>query len=240
MPNPFFQFKQFTVKHDRCAMKVTTDACAFGAWCADVLQRERTTGKRILDIGGGTGLLSLMVAQKTEAIMEAVEIDSEAATQARENFSNSPFAERLTVREADFLQLPPDLKYDIIISNPPFYENELASEKASRNIAHHGHALTVAHLLSHLKSRLQPHGEFFLLLPYKRKQEIEHLLAAKGLYCKEQLWLRQTPAHSPFRLLLRGSPEPAVTFVSELVVADGNRAYTPEFTELLKDYYLRM
>jgi tRNA1Val (adenine37-N6)-methyltransferase len=136
--NSYFQFKQFTVHQGDCAMKVTTDACIQGAWTP--VQKDEV---RILDIGAGTGLLSLMLAQKApNAIVDAVELNEQAATQAGQNFAGSPWADRLNVICSDIQGYRATHKYDLIISNPPFFNNSLKGPEASRNNARHTTALT--------------------------------------------------------------------------------------------------
>src|SRR5689334_19640143 len=137
MPNPYFRFKQFTVFHDRCAMKVTTDACLFGAWCAQEIQCLQPVPRHLLDIGTGTGLLCLLIEQKNELPIEAVEIDPDAAQQARENVAASPWKHKIQIHHADILSCHPEQEFDCIVSNPPFYENELASQQDQKNLAHH-------------------------------------------------------------------------------------------------------
>ncbi|MBL7730209.1 MAG: methyltransferase, partial [Chitinophagaceae bacterium] len=139
MSNTCFKFKQFLINQDRCAMKVTTDACLFGAWVAE---RLRNAEGNCLDIGTGTGLLSLMLAQKAAGIFTvAVEIDADCAEQARENIEASPWKQQVVVKEADILQYTPANQYDFIISNPPFYQDDLKSPDTRKNVAHHDHGL---------------------------------------------------------------------------------------------------
>ena len=129
MPNPYFQFKQFIIYHDRCAMKVTTDSCLFGSWCADEIKNDNNKDeiKKILDIGAGSGLLSLMIAQRNDCFIDAIEIDEAAAKQAKENVAASPWKDRIEVHQINALHHSYQQLYDVIVSNPPFYENELES-----------------------------------------------------------------------------------------------------------------
>src|SRR5882724_8546870 len=123
MANTYFQFKQFTIHQDRCAMKVTTDACLFGAWATVGIRKLAPEAKTILDIGSGTGLLSLMIAQQCDVLIDAVEIDKAAAAQAKENSTASPWKEKIMVIEGDirYMARYPINRYDIVICNPPFY-----------------------------------------------------------------------------------------------------------------------
>ena len=137
MANQYFQFKQFTVQQDACAMKVTTDACLFGAWVANRINGLDLKGKHFLDIGTGTGLLSLMVAQQTDASIDAVEIETAAANQAQENFEQSPWNNKLFLHNSSIQTFIPQHKYDFIFTNPPFFFNDLKSKNHARNIALH-------------------------------------------------------------------------------------------------------
>jgi tRNA1Val (adenine37-N6)-methyltransferase len=239
MPNSYFQFKQFTVFHDRSAMKVTTDACLFGAWCAYEIQNVKFKKGNFLDIGTGTGLLSLMVAQKSNAIIDAVEIDTDAAEQAAENIGSSPWKENINVIKQDIVSFNPQKKYDCIISNPPFYENELASQKQEKNLAHHSSHLSLSQLLNTIKNLLNDDGAFFLLLPYKRIIEIEKLLNQHKLFIRKKLIVQQSTLHQPFRVMLMGIKEDlGQASVSTISIWNENRQYTQQFISLLKDYYL--
>jgi tRNA1Val (adenine37-N6)-methyltransferase len=237
MPNPYFQFKQFTVFHDQCAMKVTTDACLFGAWCADDVQQLTVDGQRLLDIGAGTGLLSLMMAQKNSGIIDAVEIDIAAAQQAQQNVKDSPFANLITVVNEDILNWKKEA-YDVIISNPPFYEKEIPSTQTGKNIAHHSEGLVLESLFKIIQEKLTAVGSFYLLLPYKRKATIDKLLLTNKLHLEKEVIVHSSAAHLPFRLLLKGSKRPSACTSEILNIYDENKQYTPAFTSLLKDYYL--
>ncbi|HET6994392.1 MAG TPA: methyltransferase [Chitinophagaceae bacterium] len=238
MANSYFQFKQFTIHQDHCAMKVTTDACLFGAWAAEEVQRQLPDVKRVLDIGTGTGLLSLMLAQKTNVPVDAVEIDPDAFEQAKENISASPWRDKVTVYEADAAQFEFASKYDIIISNPPFYENELKSGDAKKNLAHH-EGLSLQQLLKLITENLSPGGSFFLLLPYKRDEEAEKMINAGGLSIIQKIFVRQSVRHDSFRIMIKGGHGgDNKKSTTEISIWDEQHQYTPEFLALLRDYYL--
>ena len=220
-------------------MKVTTDGCLFGAWVAHTLQKEKETFSTALDIGAGTGLLSLMAAQKNEIEIDAVEIDSGAAAQVRQNFELSPWAQRLHVIEGDINTVTLRKEYDCIFSNPPFYENELASPDAKRNLAHHSGQLTLEQLFSVIQQKLSADGTYFLLLPYKRKSEIERFLGNAGLYVYTMVEVHPSVIHAPFRLLLKGSKKETLQKEKEtFYIKDEAGQYTTAFVQLLKDYFL--
>ena len=167
MANTFFRFKQFLVHHDRCAMKVTTDGCLFGAGCAEEMERTGGKGQHALDIGTGTGLLSLMVAQKNNIAIDAVEIDAAATEQATENVGGSPWKNQIAVVHTDVVQWPHTDQFDFIFANPPFYENDLPSGKSRKNVAHHDAGLTFVQLFVQLKKLLKDDGVFFPALVRK-------------------------------------------------------------------------
>lgn len=220
-------------------MKVTTDACLFGAWVATEVHKLTSSQVHLLDIGTGTGLLSLMMAQKTEGQIEAVEIDAAAAEQASENVAASPWSKRIQVLQQDVLQWQTARQYDCIFSNPPFYQNEIKSAKDQKNIAHHDEGLTLAELLPFIKNHLTEEGRFFLLLPAKREKEAEALLKSNGLFLQQKVSVQQTLKHQPFRLMIQGRRK-KVAAVTEQAIHIKNEAdaYTPEFISLLQDYYL--
>jgi tRNA1Val (adenine37-N6)-methyltransferase len=237
MPNPFFKFKQFTIHHDKCAMKVTTDACLFGAWVASEMKNEGLKIKNVLDVGTGAGLLSLMVVQKNDVAIDAVEIDANAAQQAIDNVNSSPWKEQIKIINTDINDFG-KVGYDIIISNPPFYENELASHNAEKNIAHHSQQLTLQNLLQIINEKMIDEGKCFLLLPYKRKAEIVILLQKHNLFVKKSAIVKQSVLHQPFRWMIQITKVQQKFSDQELSIWNENQQYTQKFTDLLQDYYL--
>jgi tRNA1Val (adenine37-N6)-methyltransferase len=241
MGNPYFRFKQFTIFHDRSAMKVTTDACLFGAWIAETLSTRPTTNnnKQFLDIGCGTGLLSLMVAQKIPAVIDAIEIEPAAAGQARENIAASLWKDQVKVVEADVLLWQASRKYDCIFSNPPFYENDLRTGKTENDMAHHSAKLKLQPLLSYINQHLADDGTFFLLLPAKRGREIILLLQEERLLVQQKVLVQQTLEHPPFRVMIQGCRiKTGQCRKYNISVKNGSGEYTAAFVALLKDYYL--
>lgn len=248
LSNSFFRFKQFIIHQDKCAMKVTTDACLFGAWVAEkvssresVVSSQITKPRNILDIGAGTGLLSFMIAQKCDAAIDAIELDEEASLQAIENEELCSFRNRIKIINADVRDYNFEKKYDIIISNPPFYENELKSFSVKKNTAHHGSNLSLQELLLIIKANLSPQGRFFLLLPFKRDEEIRKLIRSNDLKLQELVLVKQSVKHDYFRIMLMGSmhdDESVETAFDEISIWDEHQQYTEVFAELLKDYYL--
>lgn len=227
-------------------MKVTTDSCLFGAWVADLLTDQKDRVKQILDIGAGTGLLSLMLAQKMpNSTIEAIEAEEQSARQAIENIGLSPWPNSVTVRHTDIRKYTSRNKFDVIISNPPFYENELKGNNPAKNLAHHDNGLQLKELPDIFKELLHKDGNFFLLLPYKRKDEINKLLIQHNLIINNITLVKQSEKHSYFRIMVCGSmraidESPGIheTISKEMYIRNNTDSYTPEFTRLLKDYYL--
>ena len=240
MANSYFKFKQFTVNQQNCAMKVCTDACLFGAWVA---QNKQLKVDKILDIGTGTGLLSLMLVQKNPAtVIDAIEIDEAAAMQAAANFQASPWNERLHIFNTSiqlFNQSPNQL-YNFIICNPPFFENDLKSENVKRNFALHSTTLSLEGLLTAIDLHLKADGGFAVLLPFHRTKYFETLAASKGFYCAEKVLVKQTPEHNYFRGMLHFVRTKILTVEKEIIIKDRGNEYTPEFVKMLKEYYLNL
>jgi len=222
-------------------MKVTTDACLFGAWVANEDKSKNNDVKSVLDIGAGTGALSLMYAQKNPlANIDAIEIEGGAYTQAKENIAASPFAERITIVHDDVKKLTSSKKYDSIISNPPFYEREIRSNDQKKNVAHHNSGLLFEELLGVIMDNLLPLGNFYLLLPFKRNEEIKKILLKQDLFVSKIVFVKQSTKHSYIRMMIAGTPEKnrVETTIEEISICDDQQQYKEEFTELLKDYYL--
>ena len=225
-------------------MKVTTDACLFGAWVAEKIGSQESGITSLLDIGTGTGLLSLMLAQKNERLLiDAIEIDKEAAMQAAENVKESSWKNRVQVISDDVNTFQNNRSYDLIISNPPFYENELKSPDSQKNLAHHGEELKLAQLIAIIKNKLAADGQFFLLFPVKRDTEIKELLLKNELMLTDITFVRQSVNHDFFRVMIAGrlnTTEAAPAMINEIAIKEDDQNYTADFTRLLKEYYLHL
>ncbi len=235
MPNSFFSFKQFTIHQHNCAMKVTTDSCLFGAW-ASLL----SNGHKALDIGAGTGLLAVMYAQKNPlAVMDAVEIDADAATQAADNVAGSPWPSAIKIIHQNIIDFKPANLYDAIISNPPFYKQQLQSSDVKKNAAHHSSHLSLQDLFQNVARLLNNKGQFYVLLPWYRTDEALAIAAAFSLFPANITGVKQTPKHPYFRsMLLFTRLQKNHIQEQEIIIETEKGKYSEVFTALLKDYYL--
>ncbi|MEO8109079.1 MAG: methyltransferase [Ginsengibacter sp.] len=217
-------------------MKVCTDSCLFGAWVANKIQSQSPAN--ILDIGTGTGLLSLMIEQKYNSIIDAIDIDNNAVMQATENFQASPWSQYLHCYHEDVLNLTSATKYEFIISNPPFFENDLLPQTEGKKNSKHANKLNLQALIIATDTLLKNPGCFGILLPYSRVEYFEEEVKKYSLFVNEKLYIRQSAKHGFFRaiLLLERKQQPVKQ--AELSIRNDNNEYTPEFIALLKDYYL--
>jgi tRNA1Val (adenine37-N6)-methyltransferase len=235
MSNDYFQFKQFTVFHDKCSMKVNTDGVLLGAWAdADNISRA-------LDVGTGSGLIALMIAQRSEALIDAVEIDPPAALQASENSSRSPWKDRIHVQTGPFQEFAAlcGKKYDLIVSNPPFFRNALKPGDKRRSKARHDLSLTHEELLKDASSLLNPQGKFCVILPYQEKDSFTELAFIYRLQCHRITAVTATPGAVFSRILMSFRPFSAGTpDRTDLTIHKADGSYSKIYRELTKDFYL--
>jgi tRNA1Val (adenine37-N6)-methyltransferase len=215
-------------------MKVCTDSCILGAWTAKRLHEA----KRILDIGTGTGLLPIMLAQNSNATIGCIELDHDSFKQAEENIQQSPWSERIYIIEGDARHYSFQTKYDFIIANPPFYESDLRSPEQKKNKARHEETLTLDELISVISSCLLNDGSFSILLPFHRSDYFEKLASLNGFFLREKLTVRQTPGHPAFRsIALYGTKKPEEVILNELIIKNEEGKNSSAFAELMNDYY---
>ncbi|HSQ44529.1 MAG TPA: methyltransferase [Ginsengibacter sp.] len=238
MANQYFQFKKFIVQQDKCSLKVCTDSCLFGAWIADEIQQKKINPETVLDIGTGTGLLALMLAQKTNVRIDAVEIDEAAFNQAEENIIESPWAGQIRLFHSNIKNFNAGFKYDLIISNPPFYENDLKSQDEGKNVSRHGVMLSLEELIIASKNLLSEDGMLAVLLPWHRSMIFEEIASQHSFFIKEKIKVKQTASHNYFRSMLLLTSNRAKKTEMEIVIKNNENEYSDEFKLLLKDYYL--
>lgn len=218
-------------------MKVCTDACILGAY-ADVSNAEK-----ILDIGTGTGLLSMMLAQRSKATIDAVEIDDDAYRQAQGNIAESPFFDKINLYHQSIqtfgLQHQGDFAYDLIISNPPFYQNSLQSPDVQTNKALHAATLTFDELIEVVINLLSPSGKFIVLLPPFEADQLTRVAQKKGLYLWDKLQIQHNPQKTVFRHILSFGIMPVSEYTEDILVIHekNSNAYSDKFRQLLSDYY---
>ncbi len=235
-----FQFKQFSVRQNRCAMKVGTDGILLGAWCSPC---DNRTAARILDIGTGTGLIALMLAQRNpNALIDAIEVDHAACEQATENFAASRWSERLRAISGCVKDLCTDLKYDLIVSNPPWFRDSLKSPSDARNTARHDDTLNATELLVAVDRLLTADGRFSTVLPGVSCLEFRANATRFRLHCVRNCQVQPKVDKLPARCLLEFSRTPPICEVvpETLIVETGTRHdYTTDFRNLTRDFYLR-
>ena len=236
MPNSFFRFKQFVVWQDRCAMKVGTDSVLLGAWAKG--------GSRILDIGTGTGVIAIMMAQRcAHARVIAVDIDPEACAQAQDNVMASPFAQQIDVRCLPVQQLAADVdchaSFDAIVSNPPFFDNALKAMGETRIIARHTDTLPFDQLFSAARKLLAPKGTFSTIIPFDYKTKFEAEAALAGFCVSRECAIRTTPRKPPRRYLLSFQVErPEEVTVEEHVLETQPGVRSQWYADITQDFYL--
>jgi len=241
LKNSYFQFKQFTIQQDACAMKVCTDACLFGAWLAEK-KHLFNNDSQCLDIGTGTGLLALMIAQKNTTNIDAVEIDVAAATQAQQNIQDAAFNKKIQVFNQpiqNFLSQNASKKYDFIFSNPPFYEADLPTNNNKKNVAMHSTALGLKSLIELIAEALLPNGKTALLLPAHRENKVLQYCLTNNLFPTEICYVQQTEKHTAFRIMLLIS-KVKTTEARNFVTIKINNQYSSAFASLLQHYYLHL
>ena len=235
MANDYFRFKHFTIWQQHCAMKVGTDGVLLGAWADG--------GKRILDIGTGTGLIALMMAQRfPSAEVTAVEIDRQAALQARENVSASPFANRVNVVHDDILRFSDacgDNHFDAIVCNPPFFINSLKNPDSKRALARHNDNLSFCQLFSVCRKLLIPKGCFSLVAPLEVKQEIDSEAVMAGFFQLQCVLIKTTPNKLPKRCLMKFSKQSLERLSQqEVILQEVSGERSEWYQSLTDDFYL--
>lgn len=235
-PKPF-QFKRFSIAQDRCTHKVGTDGVLLGAWV-----NVTSTDRHILDIGTGSGLISLMLAQRSKAgtRIDAVDINEVDIQQAKENVSRSPWPEKVVLNNTAIQDFFPQTRYDLIVTNPPFFERSLTPPDKMRTLARHTHTLSFQELLSNASRLLGDRGRFAVILPHAEGSRFVDLARAAQLHILRRTHFRSRAEKPVERLLVEFSREKQLPDESELILyADGN-AWSEDYQKLTRDFYLKI
>ncbi len=241
MPNPYFRFRHFTIYQQDVAMKVSTDACLFGALVARDLHMLLPQGAddvRVLDIGSGTGLLTLMVAQQHGFNFEAIEIEPAAFRQGKANMEASPWAKKIRCHHQDLRSFQPDHPFRIMVCNPPFFSRQLNAPDARRNMARHDATLGLDALLDFAGRYLDEDGLLFLLMPAAREAEVRLEAGKRGLSLRKQISISHSPAHPVTRNCWIWSKRNCSETFEQLNIYEDDGQPSVAFSGLLHEYYL--
>lgn len=242
-----FKFKQFTIHQDRTAMKVGTDGVLLGAWAP-----ISSNAQRLLDIGTGTGLIALMLAQRLTTnssllTISAIDIDQSSIEQATENIKNSPFAQHITTYHTSLQDYNPQEKYDAIVCNPPFFVTSLKCPDAGRTQARHTDSLSFEDLLFHSARLLNDGGSLSVILPVTEGNQLIALAPQYSFTLTQLVHVLPTPTSQPKRLLLQFVKQNSQLNHSSLLISHSSltieitrHQYTPEYIALTRNFYLKM
>ncbi len=234
MADSIFHFKQFLIHQDKCAMKVGTDSVLLGSWV------DASNTNSILDIGTGTGLIAIMLAQKSGAFIEAIDLDESACIQAGENGKRSPWANRIQFYHMSLQDFKNSAgkKYDLIVSNPPYFVDASKAPEEARNKARHTDNLSFKELIDGVKDLLKQDGRFCMILPNKEGCDFKELAQEQGLYCNEQVKIKTKKEKPEKRLLMQFEFVQKPMQESELIIQIDDSTYTPSYIEFTKEYYV--
>jgi tRNA1Val (adenine37-N6)-methyltransferase len=231
-----FTFKQFFVAHDRCAMKVGTDGVLLGAWV------PVDNANKVLDIGCGSGLIAMMIAQRSasDVLIDGVELEPAAAQQANSNVELSPWAARIHIYEQDVHQFAENHahQYDLIVSNPPYFAPAVACRNEARDTARYTGSLTHLALLNCAENLITDDGMFCVVLPHELGVALVRLAGQQGWFIRGQVDVRDRPGKPLHRMLLKLSRQPGDTTHQKLDLRRSEEVYSPEFCQLISEFYL--
>jgi tRNA1Val (adenine37-N6)-methyltransferase len=234
MNKPPFRFKQFSVAQEKCAMKVNTDGVLLGAWA------DMDGAESILDIGTGTGVIALMMAQRNaNAIIDAIDIDRDAFAQSGENFLNSLWSERLYAHHVSLQDYFPEKKYDLIISNPPYFVDDFKTEDHQKNIAKHSVSLSYQELITGINRLLSDTSSASLVLPAFNLPLFESLASAESLFVIKLTEVIAVEGKSPYLVLIKLGRKQVQYSKNNIVIQNKEGIFTKEYKELTKDFYLK-
>jgi tRNA1Val (adenine37-N6)-methyltransferase len=234
MRDSTFRFRQFSIHQDKCAMKVGTDGVLLGSWV------DPGFSKHILDIGTGTGLIALMLAQKSNAEIDAVEIEENAFEQAKENFEMSPWRNRIRAYHLSFQEfsLKTKTRYDLIVSNPPYFHHASKPCIEARLNARHNDQLSFDQLIAGVKRILAEDGKFCVILPSKEGLEFMDLSQRNSLFCHEMIRVKTKADKCEKRLMMKFRSQIGLMHDHEIIIQEEDSRFTDEYLEMTRDYFI--
>jgi tRNA1Val (adenine37-N6)-methyltransferase len=232
--NKWFEFKQFRIEQQNAAMKVGTDGVILGAWA------PVENASRILDVGTGTGLIALMLAQRCNAKIDAVEIDAPAYLEAKFNFNQSQWKDRLRIFHSDFntFSIENGQPYDLIVCNPPFFIDSLKTSDPQQSVARHNESLNFEQLILGSAKQLKETGKLVVIIPFPSLDEFRETARLQGFYLHQKLCIVTKPGKIASRVLLELSLTPGYTETSEILIQNNQGQFTDRFKELTGSFYL--
>jgi len=230
-----FRFKQFGVLNDKTAMKVGTDGVLLGAWC------DVAGARRVLDVGTGCGLIALMVAQRNQgAAVTAIDIDDEAVGEARINIARSPWSDRVEALRVDFNDFAAQEPYDLIVSNPPFFTEDVMAPDQSRNVARHSVSLTMEQLIGNSKPLLAHGGRLAFIAPAQQELSIRSCVLKAAMSISRLARVVPVEGAAPKRLLCELVASAARAVEEQIVIKLADGSYSQQYVALTRDFYLKM
>jgi len=231
-----FKFKQFTVKQEKSAMKVGTDGVLLGAWA------DGNNAKSILDIGVGTGLIALMMAQRFDTKIIGIEIEKNSYEEAIENIGNSKWKDKIEIQHTSFQEFAKNTKhkFDCIVTNPPYFTNSLKPLDDNRNIARHNDSLSFEELILGVKQILSKNGKFSLIIPFSSRDLFNKIANMQSLFCNRHLIIKPKADIEPKRILMEFSFDKSDVISDFLIIENDKRHdYTNDYIILTKEFYLK-
>jgi len=231
-----FYFKSFSIKQEQSAMKVSTDGVLLGAWT-----KPLSYPHQILDVGTGTGLVAIMLAQRfTRSQIHAIDIDKASAEEALFNVKSSPWSERLSISNCAFQDYKPSNKYDLIVSNPPYFRNTTQSQDLARAIARNNDSLILEYLVEKSFELLNVNGELVLILPSNEFETIQSLAKKNNFYINKLCWVKGTHQSPIKRILIALNKNKEILKEENLTIENSRHNYTKEYVNLCRDFYLKL
>ena len=229
-----FHFKSFSLHHHRSTMKVGTDAVLLGIWA------DLNGVKTVLDVGAGCGIISLLLASRTSLFVDAVELDHESSEEASRNFEDSPYSDRLKIFQSDINDFVPpgNKKYDLIVSNPPFFINDLHSKNPKKRMARHAQKLSYEQLLQDSKKLLNPEGKISVVLPYRESRLFLQMAISEGFFVEKKMLIFPVAGKEPNRINILLSQRSAGELTEKFIIRDEDGNFTRQYVDFVKDYYL--